>query len=240
VLDIGCGWGTLSVPLAESAALVVAMDLAALRARFTQLRAYQEGLHNLVVIGGGDTDYLPLQSDFFDAAILNGVLEWTASSRPGNPQHIYTEYLQETWRVLKPGGWLYIGIENRLSYLYLLGNPEDHIELPYIALMPRWLADRYAMWKKGFQYRTHTYTLSGYGKLLRACGFEHPKFYHPLFSYRMPLKIVGVKDRQSLDYLLSQSRWRGLKRSLTRFFIKSGFLSYLAHSYIIVARKPGR
>jgi len=237
VLDIGCGWGTLSLLLAESVEAVVALDLSPLRARFTQLRAHEDNLRNVAVIGGGDTRYLPLESNSFDIVILNGVLEWTAVSRAGKPRDVYREYLDEVHRVLRPGGYVYIGIENRLSHLYLWGIAEDHVELPYITLLPRWLADRYAEWRRGAPYRTHTYTLYGYRRLLQASGFNGLQIFYPHPHYRLPAKVIPLDDQNGLLRALTMSQMPRAKRFLATAVIRLHLFQFIPHSYLIVAQK---
>jgi 2-polyprenyl-3-methyl-5-hydroxy-6-metoxy-1,4-benzoquinol methylase len=239
VLDIGCGWGTLSLPIAMSGATVFALDLAPLRARFTQLRAAQENLSNLIVLGGGDTQHLPMESSFFDFVILNGVLEWTAVSRECRPREEYLKFLREASRVLKPGGRVYIGIENRLSFQYFQGVPEDHIELRFIALLPRRLADRYALVRRGIRYRTHTLTLWGYKELLQESGFENPAFFYPHPDYRLPRMVVPLEDDNRISILVGASRQNGLRRLFALMLIKSGLFKLIAPSYLILAQKPG-
>lgn len=237
VLDLGCGWGSLSLPLAEQAGLVVGMDLASLRARFTQIRAAQEKLDNLVVMVGGDSSHLPFEDGFFDAVLLNGVLEWTAVSKEGPPWVAYRELLTEIRRVLCPGGSLYIGIENRTGLSYFKGSPEDHIELPYISLLPRPLADVYARRRRGRPYRTHTHARGGYRKLLQQSGYERIRFYCPHPNYRIPRLVFPLEDHDAMLRLVAPPDSSAPRRILMRVLSTLGILELLPNSYLILASK---
>lgn len=237
VLDLGAGWGSLSIPLAKAGAAVTAVDLAPLRARFAQLRAREDRLSNLFVLVGGDTPFLPFAECQFDAAILNGVLEWVTVSRDGAPRDIQVKYLREVRRVLKRDGLLYVGIENRLSHQYLRGSLEDHVELRYVTLLPRWLADRWAEHQIGVPYRTHTHTLHGYRRLLQDAGFGRARFYYPHPNYRRPAKIIPLDRRLSLRFWSQMGSGGPLRRFLVGIGAWSGLLRLLAHSYIVLARE---
>ena len=75
VLDIGSGWGTISVPLARRCRQVVAMDSTLERCLFVRLRCIEEGVSNVLPVRA-DILEAPLGEDQFDLVIFNGSLEW--------------------------------------------------------------------------------------------------------------------------------------------------------------------
>jgi ubiquinone/menaquinone biosynthesis C-methylase UbiE len=237
VLDIGCGWGSLLLPLARRVELAVGLDLAGLRARFTQLRAQQDGLHNVSVLVGGDRARLPFSDDFFDAVFLNGVLEWTPMTRPGPPWQVQRDTLAEIHRVLRPGGHVYIGIENRFSWLYFKGWPEDHVRLRYVSLLPRSLARPYVRWRRGHEYRVLTHGRSGYRRLLREAGFATQRLYiaHP--NYRVPTWIFAEHDRVAALALAAPATAPLARRILGWLFVRSGLFRRCAASYLVLGGK---
>jgi len=100
VLDFGCGTGGVAV--ASRGARVVgveptaaSVEAATLRARLRGVEARTRFLHQ------PDTRHLPFADETFDLCVANSVLEYIYEDRAA--------YVQELWRVLRPGGVLYVG-----------------------------------------------------------------------------------------------------------------------------------
>lgn len=206
-LDLGCGWGAAALALADVCGEVFAMDATWERVRFLDIRRRQQGVKNLVPIHGGDTLTFPFPDEHFDMVALVGVLEWFGESYqelpPGSAQH---KALTQLRTLLKPDGFLYIGIENRLGYDYLMGRP-DHNGVPYVGLLPRRLADWISLRQTGEPFRTHQYTLWGYRRLLQSAGFDQIQFYGDLPQYRHPHFYIPLEDNHAFDYFMSHL-WR--------------------------------
>jgi SAM-dependent methyltransferase len=237
ILDFGAGWGALSVSLARTFRSVTAVDLTLERCEFTAIRAGQEGRDNVVVLhtGGGRT--LPFPDEAYDLIVLNGVLEWLPDSAPGHPRDVQVAYLREVSRVLRPGGLVYVGIENRFSYAYWLGREEEHAHIPYVSLLPRGLANWYARRRIGKDYRTWTYGLSGYRRLLARSGMRLERVLYPAPDYRWIETVLPLDDRHTmLSYY--RTRGAGLRRFVRRLLIASGAFARLVPSYGLVGRKP--
>jgi ubiquinone/menaquinone biosynthesis C-methylase UbiE/aminoglycoside phosphotransferase (APT) family kinase protein len=200
ILDIGCGWGNLSLSLARNFAAVYALDLVPERAVMASIRAREAGLANVTALAGGNAAHLPFPDASLDVVVLNGVLEWVPVSFPqiANPREAQLLLLREIARVLKPDGEIYIGIENRLGYGYFLGKPDEHSKLKYATLLPRFLANRYSLAKRGESYRAYTYTWRGYRKLLRDAGFSKSRFYCPFPEYREFNELIDLNRAQNL------------------------------------------
>ncbi|MBK7496566.1 MAG: class I SAM-dependent methyltransferase [Candidatus Omnitrophica bacterium] len=75
ILDIGAGWGSLSVALASLCREVIALESVLERARFIQFRIQQDAISNVCAIHGNLASP-PLSPNRFDLATMNGVLEW--------------------------------------------------------------------------------------------------------------------------------------------------------------------
>lgn len=140
ILDIGAGWGAIAAGLAENFARVVAVEGVWERSRFLRTRMTQMGHDNVEVICANLLE-LPLQAGQFDAVVLNGVLEWVGlASREGNPRDLQVAFLQRVHGLLKPGGIVCVGIENRIGWMLWRG-ARDHSGLRFTSLMPRKVAD---------------------------------------------------------------------------------------------------
>src|SRR5207249_7300311 len=119
--------------------------------------------------------------------------------------------------ILRPGGCLYLGIENRLGFQYCLG-VKDHSGLPFTSLMPRWIAGQivgaahgrgrcegYRGNKNVSGYRWPTYSLRGYTALLGEAGFSDVSFYWTYPSYNEPRYISSLDFDAPVKFLIDQS-----------------------------------
>jgi ubiquinone/menaquinone biosynthesis C-methylase UbiE len=234
---MGCGWGNLSISLARNFARVYAMDLVPERAVISSLRAREAGLENVRALAGGNTAHLPFPDASLDAVTLNGVLEWVATSFPqiDDPREAQLRVLREIVRVLKPDGQLYIGIENRLGFLYFLGRPDEHSKLKFTTLLPRWLANRYSLAKRNQPYRTYTYTWRGYRKLLREAGIPDSRFYCPFPEYREFNDLIALDRPRNLAAALHPTSLAG--RLGMQVCKRLNLFREFSPSYSIVASK---
>lgn len=208
VLDAGSMWGALTLPVAQYCGEIHAADQTVETLSLLKLRAKQGGLDNVHPVACG-LDKLPFPDAFFDAIIMNGVLEWVAfestmvvenqlSAREDSdgpaygtaPDDKQVQVLRELGRVLRPGGSLYIAIENRYGLQYFLGFPDEHVNLRFTTLMPRGMADAVARRRRGHSYRTWTYSPGALTDILRRGGFQKPKKYAAFPTYRQPARIV--------------------------------------------------
>ena len=204
VLDLGAGWGAVSCGLAGDCQSVTAVDTNAQSLAFIQLRAEQSGLTNVKVaqIDPLDDACLPFPDGSFDVAILNGVLEYVgeASTRL-SPDEVQRRCLREIRRVVKPGGVLFVGIENRYGLLYFLGT-RDHSNLRFTSLLPRALANLIMQLRLHKPYRTYTYSCRGYRELLKSSGFDDPSIYLAYPTYREPHFILPSDNDKALLYFV--------------------------------------
>ncbi|MCG3195643.1 MAG: hypothetical protein GHCLOJNM_00110 [bacterium] len=193
VLDIGAGWGSLSAALATLCAEVVALESALERARFIRIRAEQDRIGNLVPVHG-TLGAPPLRRNHFDLVAMNGVLEWLGwADLSRDTRSVQEELLRRAWERLRPGGWLYVGIENRFGISYFLG-AMDHSYLKYTSLLPRPLADWVTRRRRGHAYRTYTYSPIGYRRLLEGAGFGEIRFFGVMPTYSRPINYWPLGD----------------------------------------------
>ena len=211
-LDLGSGWGSLSVRLSHFFRHVWSLDGTWPRLRFQQAYAERRGARNLRLVRG-NLFPLPFPDQSFDLVVANGVLEWVGLVNLDRPvTELQTAFLQEIHRVLKPNGVLYIGVENRFGFGNFAGS-RDHSGLPYSALLPRRLASLAVRWfrrpypddttvyrtaSRWRDYRTYTYSLRGYRQLLRRAGFAAISFAWAWPSYNLPWLSGNVENSRAL------------------------------------------
>lgn len=245
-LDIGSGLGAIPFILSEWTEEVWSLERVAERLKFQAIRAAQEQRTNLRFIRSKAFP-LPFPDDSFDLVSMNGVLEWIGlSDFSKNPKSLQQECLQEVYRILRPGGVVYIGIEGRFGLQYLLG-AYDHSSVRYTSLVPRKIADvlvrkfrersrrrptHRSVWH---DYRTYTYTHSGYRKLLRACGFGPIEFCWALPGYSDPRWSGRLDEKEALAFFVRQLDKNEVvstvQGNLKKWFVKTG-LSHLGKTGI--------
>lgn len=111
VLDLGCGTGRTTLPVAAAGPAVIALDLS--RGMLAQLRRRADGAGDRIWPVIADAERLPLAGDAVDGIVCQGVLH--------HLPHVATA-LAEADRVLADGGWL------------LLAEPNAELSRPYRAV----------------------------------------------------------------------------------------------------------
>lgn len=202
-LDIGCGWGQITEPLSSMCHKVFATDANPVKVEFTKIRCEQAGFTNNQYFVS-QTTKLPLLDNSIDVVFLIGVLEWIPDGfDSGDPREIQIQALQEIKRILTKNGQLVIGIENSHGFKYFAGAADDHAGLPNISYLNRSAAN--SLMQANFQkdYRTYTYDLNGYQKLLEDAGYDHnqTQFYYPVKSYKDNQAIIEIEHLENLNYL---------------------------------------
>jgi SAM-dependent methyltransferase len=201
VLDIGAGLGANSFALAKEVEEVTSVERSFLRAKFLKLRKEHEGRKNINIMSADALD-LPFGSESFDLIVANGLFEWLGvTNKFSSPQDAQKRFLKEAMRILRKGGYLYIGIENRFAANYLLGGGKDHNGLRFTSWMPRFLANFYTRLRTGKKYQTYTYSKLGYEKILKQAGFKNIDFYLTLPGYNFPKYIIPYECLSGLRFI---------------------------------------
>lgn len=183
---------------------------------------------------------LPFKPNLFDLVVVNGVLEWVADfSSDGPPYEVQLTFLKDILKVIRPGGQVGIAIENRYYLRHFLGE-SPHEEPPYVAIMPRTLANYICNKKLNKEYRNYIYSYWGYKKLLKMAGFKNIEIKLAVPNYYNPKFIIGLDKNSQKKYFsefsIRKSKNNHLKK-LTQFLLFFGLLGYFEHSFYISAEK---
>jgi len=254
-LVIGSGTGISSLNIRRSFRNVFVLDTALTKLILVQKRSVEKGFTDINIIAGGDTNYLPFPSNFFDLICVNGVLEQVPLNRKDDqisvkgkflkglamlidpwlksgPLKIQVNFLNEIDRILKSNGTLYLAAENRFNYHYFIKTPDRHSNLMYASLMPRLFVNLYSLLAKGERYRSFSHSYRGLRKILKRCNFEQTDFYSPKPDHRLFQEIIFL-DKKNTHQINGGSIKERVKDRLSKS-------KYLCPSFGIVARKKGR
>jgi SAM-dependent methyltransferase len=238
-LDVGCGFGTFATAVARSAGHVFATDRSPVRVALTAARARAEGLDNLTAFETNGVR-LPLGDATCDLVTIIGVLEW-AGVGTGDAPAAQRAMLAEVRRVLKPGGVLLLGIENRFAAHYFVGAREDHTDLRFSSLLPRRLADLQSRRARGVPFETPTHGRAALKRLLAEAGLA-PRIAAVLPSYQQPRFAFDEADaRDGLRFYVRHAFHASstARRMAGRLLLRapSGAVVGLVPSYWAIAAK---
>lgn len=122
ILDVGSGNGGISIAFAKSGATVSGVDIEEELFNISKLYAQSENVD--VDLRLYDGDVLPYEDNYFDAAISASVIEHTTDP---------VFYLNQILRVVKVGGYLYLGFPNKYAFR------ETHTRVMFLTYLPRFL-----------------------------------------------------------------------------------------------------
>ena len=181
ILEIGAGMGAVTGALAKRGRNVECIELSKRR---SLVNAYRHRECNNIHIYVGNFQDIVLEKKY-DVITLIGVLEY--GYHYINSEHPYEEFIKKTVSLLKPGGRLYIAIENKLGMKYFAGYSEDHLWKPFVGI------EGYS--KKD---KVKTFSKKQLEKLLLENGYKSLYFYYPFPDYKLPTVIYSDDNMEDI------------------------------------------
>jgi SAM-dependent methyltransferase len=237
-LCVGEGMGATAHALSANYGAVVALEPVLSRVEFMRRRFNQDGIDNVCIVRSSFPD-VPFAEQSFDLIVFNGVIEWLPQAQPSkSPWRVQVAALGKAFQLLRPGGHVYIGIENRWCYEYFLGAKDPHVGLRWVTILPRPVANRVMRMAKGVRYHAYLYGSRGYRRLLRDAGFSTQVFVAKE-SYNKPEAIVPLKGAPSRYFFryLDSTSGRSHRRLLQWMAERVGILARLQYAFILIGRK---
>ncbi|MGI0011788.1 MAG: class I SAM-dependent methyltransferase [Nitrosopumilaceae archaeon] len=246
-LDLGAGWGQVTIPLSRFCN-VVAVEGNMEKIEIMKTIAKQENRDNIQFVVANIADKI-FEPDQFELVIFNGVLEWIGSFSEGDPVTLQQEALDEAYRVLKPSGTLYIGIENKYGLKYLLGEKDDHTGLTDHVYLNKETLKSVFKEKTGKELRVFTHGKNEYEKMITNAGFSHVRFFGDLPDYKLLHTMVDLTNDKISSYVANNldfvDEYNGYDGTVSKYNEKlrhlynvlSDQLTDLYPSYSIIATK---
>jgi SAM-dependent methyltransferase len=240
VLEIGPGLGQGTVLLAERFSEVFVLEVVPSQADFVAQRMRQSGIGNVEVACGGDACRLPYKNESFDAIAINLVFEWCGvRDKRDTPASLQARLLREVFRVLKPGGKMFLSTKNRFSLGYLLGGRDEHYsDMPFGSALPRWMARGLEYLSGRTQSRALLHSYSGLKGMIEAAGLTHLSPFWAIPDARFPkcfLKMDGVENLSDVTEKFGNLFPRRVRWVLG--CIPEKWIKYFTAGLVFIARK---
>lgn len=241
LLDIGTGWGILASVASTLFETVHTIEAVPVRVKFAARRFEQEGRGNITTARASILAP-PFARSTFDVVLMNGVLEWIGDwNRSIPPEAAQEKTLRTILGLLKPGGILIVGIENRWGYNFFLGR-RDHNGLWGTNLLPRFAAEAVSRLRGKGSYRAYTHSLPALRRLLERSGYCDLECFAPHPAYNRPHHLLSLDTPEPLRFYLRNhaSRHTGMRRIAARGALALASMGWLKHvmpDFCVFARK---
>ena len=239
-LCVGEGMGATADALSRNYASVVALEPVLPRVQFMRRRFSQDQIDNVHIVRASFPD-VPCRPRSFDLVVFNGVIEWLPSGHPSeNPGAVQLAGLRKAFELLRSGGHVYVGIENRWCYEYFLGALDPHVHVRWVTIVPRRVANWLMRRANARRYEPYLYGSRGYRRLLRRAGFSETQVFIAQESYNEPEFIVPVTGTPSRYFFrtIAGKSARPHRRLIQEIAERLGILGHLQYAFILIARKP--
>ena len=260
VIDFGCMWGALTIPIAKQVQKVIAIDQTYESILFTQKRAVEEKLKNIFFLNTNIRD-IKFPKNSYDIAVVNGVLEWLPEYKPvelksyfklkdlsneyKDPKIIQKEFLVNIREGLAKEGKLFLAIENRYDYKMFLGSKDRHADSYFTTIFPYKISNFLYKIFKGKNYRTTIYSFNELKILLKSTGFSSVDLYACWPHYHFPEYIIPYMEKTDKFFNLPLIRDKNNKINIKKIIInriewilfKVLKLNFFSPAIIVIAKK---
>ncbi len=228
LLEIGSGCGALSGLFCRKVKHVTAIELSKKRSTINATRNDQ--YDNLTIMVGNFEDIRLKEK--FDYVTLIGVFEYSICYI--NSDNPFMDMLERARSFLKPGGKLFIAIENKYGLKYFAGATEDHTGRCFDGL------ENYV----GVE-RVRTFSRGCLDKMLLKAGFVKNEFYYPMADYKLPDEIYSDRKLPSFGSIrkpcaaYDRDRYELINENQAFDGIcEDGLFPEMANSFLVISEAP--
>lgn len=219
LLEIGGGFGALTGLFSDRCAHVTTVESSVFRAEAIHERYADR--KNLDIYAGRIENITFKRK--FDYVVLVGILENIADVRG---KAALSQFLQQTMKLLKPGGTLLLAVENRFGIRYFCGATEPRSGKPFTGLSREGGED--------------SFSRQELIDLLNESGLGHHKFYYPLPDYKLPQLIYSehylpqseLRERL-IPYCINPDTLIAVENDLYDELVRNHVFEFFSNSFLV-------
>jgi SAM-dependent methyltransferase len=212
VLEMGDRWGSVAAALGTAFARVTAVENFFETARFVDLRVRQMSLSVETICASFLR--LPLPPGQFDAVVAHDFRNASESEGGGGAGELQLRFLRSAREMLKPSGFLCLGVENRFGWHRMLRRARANDN------------------RGG-----HTRSLAGYRRLFREAGYGAVRAFHSWNGCHDPSALLPLSNRAALAHFAGLCDCGELKRLALRAAASTGLWAQCAPEVFFLAEK---
>lgn len=240
ILELGGGTGILSEFIAGKVAQLITIEGTLLRGMDIATRCSSFDNLDIIVANFLELDLLEIFGEkSFDKIILIGVLEYVPKYAGNSHVDPVDKLLEDCRKLLKDGGEIVIGIENKIGLKYLLGWEEDHLGVAHYGTQSLYQ-----------EKEVMTFTKKELILKLEKASFLSNDFYYPFPDYKLPKTIIKESPEiykgeipNLMASLLYDIKFKNYSKNndpnlhegrVLDNFIRNGSLGDISNSFLIV------
>lgn len=207
LLDVGCSSGIIDNYLADFFHSVSGIDIDEAAMAHANITFNKPNLQ----LSQGDAMNLIQPGSSVDVVVCSHIYEHVPDA---------SRMFDEIYRVLRPGGFCYFSGNNRVMVM------EPHHRLPFLSLLPRWLAHRYMRLagKGSYYHEKHV----SYWSLRKLCQAFHVIDYSA--------HVIADPEKFEISYMLRKGTLKHRAANLLANYVKWA----TPHIWILQKPLPGR
>ncbi|MBW2978008.1 class I SAM-dependent methyltransferase [Candidatus Woesearchaeota archaeon] len=242
ILDVGCGYGSLTIDFAKYFKQVHSIDAGDKPIKITRERVKKNKLKN-VIIKKDNALYIKSTKNKFDVIHLSGVFEWL---RAGNLNKSAYEcqnlFLKTIKKFMKKNTILYSGTENKMFPVFWLKDPHNN-KWPIVVLLPEKISDFIFKILKRKKYIAKIYSYWTLKKIFKNF-FSTVNFYIPIPHYQYVYEFADINNKKEVikkcnkvlkEYKLDFKHKFSIE--WIKFWARFGLIKLFTPGFITIAKK---
>lgn len=233
LLELGAGFGRLTELFCRRCGAVTAVEEDSLRAEGLRVRCGDS--EKLTVVQADWRDYVQALQDKFDYIVLAGGLECVTGDFSFEGLSGSAAMVKRLLNLLKPGGRLFLAVDNRLGLRYFCGEPERYTGRPFAGINSSLPQESRRLFSRQEILET-----------VRQAEVAAVKCYYPLPDWHMPQLIYTDEylpednlNERLLVYHPQNKTLLADEAGLYSQVIKGGVFPFFANSFLLeIANEP--
>jgi len=241
VLDIGCGFGAITLDFARNFKTVYSIDNGKKQISVTKERVKENKLKNVTV---KRDNALNLKTNKkFDVIHMSGVFEWLKLGKPNKKaRYAQNMFLKNIKKHMKDGAILYSGTENKMFPYFWINDPHYKMS-PLTVLLPEGFSDWIFKVFRGKRYMPKIYSYWTLRKMFKR-HFKKVDFLVPIPHYQYVFEFANINNKKEIikkcNSALRKYKLDPIQKFTIRwirFWARLGLIKLFTPGFLTIARK---